>query len=470
MKRPQIIFTTTIFLLSIFLGSTYFVFQNKVKKIQKTIQKTEKIAYDKNEILKTYWSKKYKSECTICGTFVYDKEKIQIIRDTVVSFFIYKKNINYNSFKECFFECAYHNNINGDKHDNFTVLATEKQIDKSKYFYVELEREICQKYNITKEEFSELITLGVGVKPSWRSEHLFIKEAITDKDIECLSCYNEYFTNHILNFVAINDFKDFVKQYITDKKGLKNSLRKYKFNSSELMRNMKRASNNIYTFHGKKDGIGIVNYSFNINDVYDINLKDPSIKNLVYEFGPLKFQYDDDQWHIITVGKKTPLFDDPEYQIYKIPLIEVYEKTFDWDTKYDRFLKSDNSYKIKSTSTINLENILSMNYNKNYSNEVSVEDIIFHNATEYNVNLSINLVNTLKKNINKMSFKVKIYTSPAGGELVSEDVISVNAEVGSNEMRTVKINYNPKSDFKEKLNFFGYDVKLLSYESNVSLP
>ena len=54
MKRPQIIFTTTIFLLSIFLGSTYFVFQNKVKKIQKTIQKTEKIAYDKNEILKTY--------------------------------------------------------------------------------------------------------------------------------------------------------------------------------------------------------------------------------------------------------------------------------------------------------------------------------------------------------------------------------------------------------------------------------
>lgn len=198
--------------------------------------------------------------------------------------------------------------------------------------------------------------------------------------------------------------------------------------------------------------------------VQDINLQDLSIKNLIKEFGPLKFRKDNDKWFIITVGEHSDFYKGPEFQIYKIPLNEVYEKTFDWDTKYERFLKGNNSYKIESTNTINLQNMLSVDYDKNYTSEVLVEDIIFHNATENNVRLSCNLLNTLKKDIKKISFKVKIFTSPIDGDLVSEDVISVNTEVGSNEMRTVKLNYKPEGNFKEKLSFFGYDVKLLNYE------
>ena len=198
--------------------------------------------------------------------------------------------------------------------------------------------------------------------------------------------------------------------------------------------------------------------------VQDVNLNDLSIKNLIYEFGPLKFMKDNDKWFIITVGDYSDIYEGPEFQIYKMTLNEVHEKTFDWDTKYDRLLKGNNSYKIESTNSINLQNMLSVDYNRNYTSEVSVEDIIFHNATENYVKLSCNLLNTLKKDIKKISFKVKIFTSPVDGDLVSEDVISVNTEVGSNEMKTVKLYYEPEGNFKEKLYFFGYDVQILKYE------
>ena len=49
---------------------------------------------------------------------------------------------------------------------------------------------------------------------------------------------------------------------------------------------------------------------------------------------------------------------------------------------------------------------------------------------------------------------MKILTSPFDGELVSEDIISVDVEVSSNEMKTVELNYNPEGDFKEQLNFW----------------
>ena len=101
----------------------------------------------------------------------------------------------------------------------------------------------------------------------------------------------------------------------------------------------------------------------------------------------------------------------------------------------------------------------SVDYNKNYIAELTVEDVIFHNATENNVNLSCRLTQHFKKDIKKVSFKVKILTSPFDGELVSEDIISVDVEVSSNEMKTVELNYNPEGDFKEQLNF----LDMISY-------
>ena len=117
---------------------------------------------------------------------------------------------------------------------------------------------------------------------------------------------------------------------------------------------------------------------------------------------PLKFIKDNDKWYIITVGEHSDLFKGAEFQIYKIPLNEVYEKNFDWDTKYDRFLKGNNSYKIESTEGLSLPNMYSVDYNKNYIAELTVEDVIFHNATENNVNLSCNLLKHFKRH--KKSF------------------------------------------------------------------
>ena len=59
----------------------------------------------------------------------------------------------------------------------------------------------------------------------------------------------------------------------------------------------------------------------------DINLEDESIKNLIYEFGPLKFIKDNDKWYIITVGEHSDLFKGAEFQHIKYLLMRFMKKT-----------------------------------------------------------------------------------------------------------------------------------------------
>ena len=146
MKKNKIILR--IFLtLSLILGGSYIIFQNKVKKVKSAIPIIENKAYDKNEKQKTYWIERFKSEKKV-NYFIYEKGEEKTKQDTLVSFFIYKTKIPINTFKECFFECAYHHNINTEKHDDFTVVGLTQEAKnntpeyRSKYFYVKLQEDI----------------------------------------------------------------------------------------------------------------------------------------------------------------------------------------------------------------------------------------------------------------------------------------------------------------------------------------
>jgi hypothetical protein len=228
-----------------------------------------------------------------------------------VSFFIYKKYLPINAFKECFFECVYSDRINEEKYGDFFTIgfSKDKKIkDISKYFYLKLEKDITRKYKITKDEFKKLIILAIKSEYSWNNE-AFIKENKTAKDIECLSCYNDYRANYIINDLAVDEFKDFVEQYMKEKKaidasnrivereynskynnltsGMSYSLKnkvKSRVNSKSLVTSIKEYYNFNF-FHG----IGNVDYSFDkkryntsslddiVNDVYKEYYSDNSL-------------------------------------------------------------------------------------------------------------------------------------------------------------------------------------------------
>jgi hypothetical protein len=309
-KNKKIIIRSIVAVFFLVFGITYLIFQNKVEKVKAGIPIIEKKELERNEQNKTYWTNKYNTDYPN-KDFTYLNLDSRTIRDTLVSFFIYKKYLPINTFKECFFECVYYSRINIENYSNFFVSSFSKgkrPKNLSKYFYLKLEKDITRKYKITKDEFEKLVDLAINTQYSWGNE-AFIKENKTSKDIECLSCYNDYRANYIINDLAVDEFKDFVKKYIKEKKaidasnrivereynskynnltsGMSYSLKnkvKSRVNSKSLVTSIKEYYNFNF-FHG----IGNVDYSFDkkkyntsslediVNDVYKEYYSDNSL-------------------------------------------------------------------------------------------------------------------------------------------------------------------------------------------------
>ena len=309
-KNKKIIIRSIVAIFFLVFGITYLIFQNKVEKVKTGIPIIEKKELERNEQNKTYWTNKYNTDYPN-KDFTYLNLDSRTTRDTLVSFFIYKKYLPINTFKECFFECVYYSRINIENYSNFFVSSFSKgkrPKNLSKYFYLKLEKDITRKYKITKDEFEKLVYLAINTQYSWGNE-AFIKENRTSKDIECLSCYNDYRANYIINDLAVDEFKEFAKKYMKEKKaidasnrivereynskynnltsGMSYSLKnkvKSRVTSKSLVTSIKEYYNFNF-FHG----IGNVDYSFDkkryntsslddiVNDVYKEYYSDNSL-------------------------------------------------------------------------------------------------------------------------------------------------------------------------------------------------
>ena len=309
-KNKKIIIRSIVAIFFLVFGITYLIFQNKVEKVKAGIPIIEKKESQRNEQRKNYWQNKYNTDYPT-KDFTYLNLDSRITRDTLVSFFIYKKYLPINTFKECFFECVYYDRINEEKYGEFFTIGFSKEKkpnDISKYFYLKLEKDITRKYKITKDEFKKLIVLAIKSEYSWSNE-AFIKENKTAKDIKCLSCYNDYRANYIINDLAVDEFKEFAKKYMKEKKaidasnrivereynskynnltsGMSYSLKnkvKSRVNSKSLVTSIKEYYN--FNFF---NGIGNVDYSFDkkryntsslddiVNDVYKEYYSDNSL-------------------------------------------------------------------------------------------------------------------------------------------------------------------------------------------------
>lgn len=278
---------------------TFLVFQKEVNKVKSDIPKIEKIESNRNKERLNYWKNKFETEHKRNKlSFVFDTMDSKIQKDTTVTFFLFSKKISYDGFKDCFFECVYKDLTNKEFHDNFSVvdLSYEKYNNKKirqKYVYVNLMYEITQKYNISKDEFKRLIIYATGNTPLWRNNHTFIKEEITLKDERCLSCMTDYHVSHKVNWKAINEFEDFVKQYLSDKKTVSNAnlstarnyYTKYKRNTLgmdiDLKNKLEKAISNssiikskdiTYQYYGTEDGIGTIEYTLESKEFNPLDL------------------------------------------------------------------------------------------------------------------------------------------------------------------------------------------------------
>ena len=303
-KNKKIIIRSIVVVFFLVFGIAYLIFQNKIEKVKAGIPIIEKKESQRNEQRKNYWQNKYNTDYPT-KDFTYLNLDSRKTRDTLVSFFIYKKYLPINTFKECFFECVYYSRINIENYSNFFVSSFSKgkrPKNLSKYFYLKLEKDITRKYKITKDEFEKLVYLAINTQYSWGNE-AFIKENKTAKDIECLSCYNDYRANYIINDLAVDEFKDFVKQYMKEKKAIDASNRivereynsKYNYltsgmsyslknkvksrvNSKSLVTSIKEYYNFNF-FHG----IGNVDYSFDKRK-YDTSSLDDIVNDVYKEY------------------------------------------------------------------------------------------------------------------------------------------------------------------------------------------
>jgi len=278
-KKSLIIILSIIVAILLFIAISYLIFQNKLENAKAYIAELEKIEFQENEKSKNYWEKKFIKdypEYETDNTYIDFKYnallKSTITSDTLVSFIFFKEKLEYISYKKQFFECLYHNYVNSINYSNHYKKSSN---DDATYPLPELREFITKKYEINNIEFDYLLTLA----GKWDK---FQKKEITEIDKKCITCINNYKVNHVTNYLAIEEFKLFVKEYLKNKKliengnksieksyaskfraktrGMKSSLLN-KLNRKIIINPLITTSKDNYTYYGSYEGIGTITYS-----------------------------------------------------------------------------------------------------------------------------------------------------------------------------------------------------------------
>ena len=277
-KKSLIIILSIIVAILLFIAISYLIFQNKLENAKAYIVELEKIGFQENEKSKNYWEKKFIKDYPEYETdnsyidFKYQHNNSTITSDTLVSFIFFKEKLEYISYKKQFFECLYHNYVNSINYLNHYKKSSN---DDATYPLPELREFITKKYQINNIEFAYIKSLA----GKWDK---FQKKEITEIDKKCITCINNYKVNHVTNYLAIEEFKLFVKEYLKNKKlienenksieksysskfraktrGMKSSLLN-KLNRKIIINPLITTSKDNYTYYGSYEGVGTITYS-----------------------------------------------------------------------------------------------------------------------------------------------------------------------------------------------------------------
>lgn len=299
-KNKNIIIGSVVVLFFLVFGVSYLIFQNKVENVKESIPIIEKKEFERNDQRKNYWKSKFDMDYSsknngLSGSW-YDNagtnsggqinyEDAEIIKDTIVTFFVFSSVISYNSFKECYWECLYYH---ANNRANF--LPGKDQLI--------WEKSIRRKYKISKNEFREILNIvknfssiskksslsSIGMNKGQYFSHFPRHSSPTLKDIECAECIPNFIETFSMNNLAIDEFESFLSQYLSDKKTIDVANRlaesEYKLEFNNLTSGMsyslknkvrlksdtesiKNSTNVNHYFYGTDNGIGDIRYSFN---------------------------------------------------------------------------------------------------------------------------------------------------------------------------------------------------------------
>jgi len=279
----------------LFFGVPYIYFLTKVHAVKNELPRVSKNSEFIQNESKTKWqSKFYEDHPEIVANhltdntnkgFYYKEDDRSYTKDTLVSFFLYKKAISVTLYHSKFFQCVYQNSVNSNSFwSHYTVgLSSEKAEKKSKLPYFRMRNKVRKKFRVTDKEFEDLIALVGGLKVFQKKYRLFL-------DFDCSKCIKNYTTKHITNDIAINEFYEFALQYLENKRNAnnsnQNSLKKYNKDYRNLTSGMSRSlkeklkkkiaekplitsENKKFNYLGSAGGIGEITYIFK-NSEYDL--------------------------------------------------------------------------------------------------------------------------------------------------------------------------------------------------------
>ncbi|MDB2491101.1 J domain-containing protein [Flavobacteriaceae bacterium] len=303
-KKTKKILLGSLIFLTLFFGITYIYFLVKANDFKNEIPRIiEQSEYNQNNSRKIWETKffenhpeivnKHLTDGTNKGFLFKETDRIQIV-DSTVNFFIYSKTFPLKIYKPDFFECVYYNAVNLDNFWNHYIvgLGENKKNSTSLPPYLEMLRRTKKNHKVSEKEFEDLIQMVGGLK-------VFQQKKLSNTDVRCEKCVENYQNTFETNTMAINDFYDFTDEYLTSKNKIKkqnasflkiydktyrrltadmsNKIReKLKSKLDEKSFPLKKSE--AYTFSGFNEGLGDISYTI---EKYNDDLS--SLKDYVNE-------------------------------------------------------------------------------------------------------------------------------------------------------------------------------------------
>lgn len=180
----------------------YAWFLKKVNDIEKNIpiitkksklKQEESLDFWKAKLFKKYPNLTEENKIIWNDEFEQSESNKSEIKDSLISFFIYRKTVKIPYYEERFFECVYQDKINDRKYINLK--------------YLKIRQNVWKKHKLSSDKYDMLLDLAGGID-------VFLKKTPLEIDNVCSKCINGYTNNYEINTVALSDFYSFVSQYL----------------------------------------------------------------------------------------------------------------------------------------------------------------------------------------------------------------------------------------------------------------
>ena len=280
-----------ILLLVLIISISFIIFQNKLKNFKDKItiiQNTELIKHNETELK---WENYYEDELVSSEVNHWNSALLMdamFLKDTTINFFIFSTTENYLSYKKNFWYCNYINSIN----QNINTKNSKKIKD--------YRNKLIRDNNITTKEFDEL--LNYTLTPNNFPQIIYIDD--NENNILCDNCIDEFKFRETFDESAAIDFKNFIVEYLTNKKsitvsnqnqldyynkdlrkytkGLEYSMKQKVLTNIEKSKYLKSDKIN-FVFTGSTEELGSINYEFN-SKKYERNRLADKVKDIINEY------------------------------------------------------------------------------------------------------------------------------------------------------------------------------------------